>query len=130
MAISTLLRVGDSQAERSVWRWEHAMAHRTVNGAMSPTSRFSVLPYFIEALDFSDPQSLLNHQQAHNDMAVALPTFFGGDIPGLGTPSQSAPLTPNLRDNTTAPQWWIFANHQTHLFAAETLPSDLVFPFW
>ena len=125
MSLPSLLRVGSSRAEHNAFAFEHRMAHSALLGGMPNISGLSVLPYFIAQTDFRRPQSLLNHQQAHNDATMNLPTFFAGDIPGVGTPPQNAPLTPNLRDNTGAFQWWLFANHQSHLYASETLPWTL-----
>jgi len=139
--------MGTSETEKATFSFEHAMAHRQLWAAMSPLSRFSVLPYLI------DPQQiggkyLLNHQQAHWDMSQTLPTF----APGLGlitvtepdgtqqtvvplgglALSSNPPLQDTPLDNPDRTKWWLFANHTDHLDAMSTLPlaEEWVFPFW
>lgn len=132
MAIVSLLRIGLSGSERNAYSFEHAMAHRTLLGAMPNIAKLSVLPYLLDPMEFGDPKYLLNHQQAHNDATANLPS-----LPYAAQPS--APANPlalneltnkNLYDTTGNIAWWTFANLQEHLAALATLPPTLgPYPF-
>jgi hypothetical protein len=131
--------MGSSTTERVTYAFEHAMAHRTLYAAMSPLSRFSVLPYLI------DPQQeggkyLQNHQQAHWDAITTIPTFppeigvitnpdGSLTIPsgGIGLSSNPILFAPELDK-----LWNVFANHTAHYNAMTTLPvaENQIFPFW
>ena len=131
MAIASLLRMGSTATERSVFGFEHAMAHRQLYAAMSPLSQFSVLPYFIDTPEFGSPKSLLNHQQAHEDALGALPSF-PRSMRGSPTPTPvGIDMAGNLLDEGNE-QWWHFVNHQEHYQAIDNLsdPSSWVYPFW
>lgn len=131
MALCSLLRLGTSNTEKATFGFEHAMAHRQLWAAMSPLSRFSVLPYLI------DPQQvggkyLLNHQQAHWDMAQTLPSYFGATAAGGLALTTNPPLQDTPIDNQERMRWWLFANHTDHLDAMSVLPlvEEWVYPFW
>ena len=128
MALVSLLRMGQSPAERAAFSFEHAMAHRTLFGAMSPLTRFSVLPYQL------DPQQTnglfrLYHQQAHWDMMANLPSY-----PPVTTETGALALASDqiLQPQFAPDEWWTFANHIEHMDAMSTYPEAdaLVFPFW
>lgn len=101
MAQVSLLRMGGSATERATYAFEHAMATRTLYGAMSPISQFSVLPYYI------DPQQAggmyrLRHQQAHWDALSAIPSY----PPGIGvitidTPAGQTVTLPEIPGRVT-----------------------------
>jgi len=133
------------------YAFEHMMAHRTYWGAMSPLSRFSVVPYVLDPMmgtDIPGGPWHMNHQQAHNDAQGALPAQFA-------TPSVMSLdlfVGQNLRDtrfdNPDSRRWWTFANHMEHYVTNDTiLPAptvrkefenpyrggagiDWIFPFW
>jgi hypothetical protein len=152
MALPSLLRLGSTTEERSAFTFEHANAHRNLLGAMSPLTRFSVLPYLLEPMTGSSAWRL-NHQTAHNDALTTLPTFPwsfwieasytpppGEEVPAPGYAPDVLPLgvgfNQNLIDidmqnpNVENMQWWLFANHNEHLLAQAVLPEYLIFPFW
>jgi hypothetical protein len=108
--------MGTTPAERAVFSFEHAMAHRTLLGAMSPIAKFSLLPYQLDPQRLDNSKYLLDHQQAHNDAnSTAL------DINS----------TNNLIDTTGNMRWWTFANHLEHFQMFNNLPETLgPYPFW
>jgi hypothetical protein len=138
MALCSLLRMGSTNTERSTFSFEHAMAHRTLYGAMSPISQFSVLPYELDPQRIDNGLWLLKHAQAHWDFLTTLPSYFQAvagfpqtqispETGGLGFAGDPILLSPNL---DTA--WSIFANHTAHLDAMSVYPEPqyLTFPFW
>ena len=98
--------------------FHHAMAHRTLLGAMSPLNRFSSIPYLLDppiGAEYPNGWWNRNHQQAHND-ALNVLEFKDNHILQEGVPSRPR---------------WIFVNHQEHYLAAASLPpTPWRFPFW
>lgn len=129
----------DNSRWRSVWEFDHAMAHRQYLALMAPLNRFSAIPYFIEPLPaptppFPRPADLwsLDHQQAHNDYQLSLPSIWGTTEVGFGIPS-----TQNLIDTdlnaAESRSWWTHANHQQHYIADNAilpLTTPGTYPFW
>lgn len=137
MPLVTLLNIDDP-----LFDFEHAMAHREVLAVMAPLSRYSAIPYFIEPWPqpfppFPAPGTdwRQDHQQAHNDLTVALPGFWGADNIGFGIP-QSQNLIDNDLNNPGSRPWWTFTNHMEHYVANTSiypLPGTLptaVAPGW
>ena len=143
MAIASLLRMGGSNAERAVFGFEHAMAHRQLYASMSPLSQFSVLPYLIDPPQVGGKYAL-NHQQAHWDFLSTLPSFPPGigviDNPdgsttvptgGLAQISDPILLTDPVQ-NSRQFSWWLFANKTAHDNALTVLELEQHwnYPFW
>ena len=75
----------------------HAMSHRDYLGVMSPLTRFSAIPYFIEpftAKRGSDNWHF-NHQTAHDDADNAIPSTYMGPPAVVG-------FSPNMKDANLA----------------------------
>ena len=109
MPLVTLLNADDP-----FFAWEHANAHRYFLGVMSPLTRFSVIPYFLEPVrDASTPATgwLLDHQQAHNDALTILPSAYLSETVGIDVGTNL--LDTNLTDPWNL-SWWIFNNHMEH----------------
>lgn len=132
MAIASLL----VKTDPATFAFEHAMATRLQLAAMWPLTQFSVLPYLLDPeYDTELPATKwhLNHQQAHNDVLVTLPAYFGA-IEHLGAFNNQI-LMENDLDNADQLTWFTFANHQEHYIAIGTLgfPSPEIewrWPFW
>jgi hypothetical protein len=106
-------------------------------------SGFSAIPY--GPLDPSTNVApwLLDHGQAHNDFGETLPGWFGfrslrslrqqvltQDTEQVQALNPAQPMVDfNLQDSGQR-AWWTFANHQEHLTATNTLPEQLIYPFW
>lgn len=132
MALVALLNPDDP-----AFAWEHAMAHRTALGVMSPLTRFGILPYFI------DPQRDLNqraspwhqnHQQAHGDQALHLPTEYASRARGV---ANWAILSEYDLSRSDSKQWWAFQNHLEHYVGSNSIlppappPAPRwTYPFW
>lgn len=146
MPLATLLVLPDvdNQRWRDVWEFDHAFAHREYYAVMAPLTRFSALPYFIEPLPPPTPPFPtdaddwnLNHQQAHNDFALALPAFYNDSSIGFGIPNSQNLVDSNLNDPETR-TWWTFANHQEHYIANNAIlplpttvaPNSPLAPGW
>lgn len=117
--------MGSSPTERATYAFEHAMAHRTLLGAMAPLTRFSVLPYQLDPQQ-ADGMYLLRHQQAHWDMMDALPSYPPVTEEYGGLRYQNDQILGELNP------WTIFANHTEHQIAMSVypLPDKLTYPFW
>lgn len=123
MARSVLLNSDDP-----IFSFEHAMAHRNAMGVMSPLTRFSVIPYFIDPVerDVSNASKYqLNHQQAHNDALLHLPTEFGA--PTIGLRFGQNLIDYDLR-NPASKKLWAFYNHQEHYVGGNTILPNVQFP--
>jgi hypothetical protein len=134
MAAPSLLDMRDSG-----FAFEHVMAHRLYLGVMSPLTRFSVIPYFIDPMTAKRPADgwHLNHQQAHNDALNNLPAQYLGDIAaGVGSDLADTNL-----DNPASRSWWTFFNRIEHYVGSNTIlpqpvtppppPSPtFTYPFW
>jgi len=121
--------------------FEHAMAHRNAMGVMSPLTRFSVIPYFIDPMTAQRSADwwLLDHQQAHNDAMNNLPaSYLGPIVVGTGV---GANLVDTNLTNPWTKSWWMFANHLEHYVGSNTIlpqpttppppPAPIwTFPFW
>jgi hypothetical protein len=136
MSLASLLN-----PDEPAFAWEHQMAHRTNLGVMSPLTRFSVIPYWLDPLaNTEQPASAwhLDHQQAHNDSALHLPSAYLGTAVGIE-------LHANLVDydlsNPEQRQWWAFQNQLEHFVGNNAiLPQPQIpppppapifrFPFW
>jgi len=145
LPLAALLRMGSTDAERSLWRFEHTMAHRTLYGSMSPLSQFSVLPYSLDPSQFNGRWTLLNHQQAHWDATNTLTSFpwwwfesrynpvptAEPPVGGLGTNLNGNMVDADLNNARTLP-WWLHENHTQHLNAMDLLAraEDVTYPFW
>lgn len=121
--------------------FEHAMSHRNALGVMSPLTRFSAIPYFVDPFVQTDEPGgpwHFNHQQAHNDAASQLP-------PELGSTKRGIPNTASLLDydfsDPDSRAWWTFVNHLEHFVGGNTvLPQSAPqppppapqwkYPFW
>jgi hypothetical protein len=119
-----------------VFSFEHAMSHRTFFGVMSPLTRFSVLPYFLDPMDGTNLEAgnwHLNHQQAHDDAYSALPQYYSAKP--IGIPGGSILVNVDF-DNADAVKWWEFTNMVEHqVLTATILPSpspniQWTYPFW
>jgi hypothetical protein len=121
--------------------WEHAMAHRNALGVMSPLTRFSAVPYFIDPFTARRPadQWHFDHQQAHDDSQNHLPADYLGDIV-VGTGVGANLVDSDLSDPWNR-SWWTFKNHIEHFVGSNTiLPQPQTpppppapvwkFPFW
>jgi hypothetical protein len=142
-----------TDAQVSVFAFEHMMATRNYFVAMAPLSRFSLLPYMLDPFPYPKEQEAhpwnLNHQQAHNDALASLPKAFGATDPE----EEGEPVGPDpddiglsigqiLRDtnfdNARQVKWWTFQNHMEHYIAnnatfpetAPTVPPWWRWPFW
>jgi hypothetical protein len=141
MPLCALLRMGRSNAERDLWRFEHTMAHRFLFGSLSPLSQFSVLPYNLDPSQFNGKWTLLNHQKSHWDATATLTTFpwwwFQGVTPapsevpagGLGEAMNGNMVDTDLNNQRTFP-WWLHENHTQHLNAMDLLAKEATYPFW
>lgn len=123
MALPDLMRLGDSQVDRDLFAFEHAMAHRTLLISMSPLTRFGQIPYMRmldPMLDIQQPAVdwHLNHQQAHNDFMRVLPQSYGAKPVGLFIGGNV--IDYNLDDEEQR-QWWIHRNHTEHYVATGTI---------
>jgi len=127
--------MGEDEARQKAFAFDHAMRHRENLGAMSPLTRFSLLPYFIDP-EKNTPFWHLVHGQAHIDFTETLP--FWWDLPdpslwpnnGVGIPSRQPLVDTNL-DNSQKRNWWEFANNQEHMIAEASLTNaTLTYPFW
>lgn len=124
MTSATLLHYPDDERSRSVFAFEHAMAHRVYYQVMSPLHRWSAMPYFIAPKppisQTARRASLwhLDHQQAHNDFNEALPSDWNSDK--VGIPTTQILLDSDLTDPGSL-SWWVFANHQEHYTASAIL---------
>jgi hypothetical protein len=121
--------------------FQHAMYHRNALGVMSPLTRFSVIPYFIDPATGkrSADSWYLNHGQAHNDAMNNLPSTYLGEVTaGSGV---GANLVDTVLDNPWSRSWWVFQNNLEHYVGANTiLPAPQIpppppaptwtFPFW
>lgn len=117
--------------------FEHMMSHRNAFGVISPLTRFSILPYWLDPLTGVSVRGgdwHQRHQQAHNDAALSLPSHPGSHTPGVAIWSNLKEW--NLSDPIQA-EAWAFDNHMEHMVAATTVlppgtPSAPVttFPFW
>jgi hypothetical protein len=106
----------------SGFSWDHDQLHKQNLGAMTPLNRFN-LPYFIDP--FVDQSSYhMRHAFAHGDMLTVLPSYFGAEIFGL--PSHQYFFDANMVTPETR-SWNVFANHQEHFIANQSLPLVLVF---
>lgn len=115
-----------------MFAFEHAMAHRSGLGVMSPLDRFSAIPYFVEPVGDNAPARwwALNHQTAHNDAMNNLPSYYGAEAVGLRIGQNL--IDWNLADERQV-KMWTFINHQEHLDGGSTyLPATarMRFPFW
>jgi hypothetical protein len=137
MALVTLLNINDP-----AFGFENAMATRNELGVMSPLTRFSVIPYFLDPIMPVMPTPAdwwnLNHQQAHNDAMNALPYAYLSDI------DLSFAVGANLVDtDLNDPEersWWTFINHLEHFVSSNAIlpnpqipPTEgpiFVYPFW
>ena len=122
--------------QESTFSFEHLMAHRTLQGSMSPMDRFSAAPYSIDP-GYNTGDWHQDHQQAHNDVQSVFPGYFGGfgfGGTGTGTVSQLGPAFVMEDYNLDSPdqhRWWTFQNHYAHLDAQSVQNSlDFVFPFF
>ena len=109
MPLATLLNPDDPW-----FAFEHANAHRNLLGVMSPLTRFSVLPYFLDPLgDVNTSASgwRFDHQQAHNDTDNQLPETFTSQ--SLGFSSSANLVDSNLADPWNR-SWWTHTNHMEH----------------
>lgn len=126
MTTATLLVRGDNPA----FAFDHYMAHSQNYGAMFPLSRFSVLPYLLDPeSDVSVPAGNwnLNHQQAHQDFLLTLPSYFGSTLTGL--PISQVMVEANLNDPEQV-EWWTFTNLIEHQMSGLSLPlAGWVYPF-
>ena len=142
MTLVSLLTV--NEGHKAAFGFEHAMAHRNYLGQMAPLDRFSVIPYLLDPMqDLSIPGSSwhLDHQQAHNDALVSIPSYYQGPDGAAPTTVQTGLfIGQNLRDynldNLDQLRWWTFTNHVEHYIAnGVTLPASQdpppqTFPFW
>lgn len=119
--------------------FEHMMAHRTLQGSMSPMGRFSAAPYGPLDPGYNTGDWHQDHQQSHNDVQSVFPGIFGGFGFGLTvlateTLSQLAPafvMQDYDLESPDAQKWWTFQNHYTHLDAQQVQNSvDFTFPFF
>lgn len=122
----------DDSAAQAAWAFELAMAHRTLLGAMAPLDRFSAIPYFLDPMqDVHIPAGdwNTNRQQAQNDAATTLPSYYGAATRGFAAPEIL--IDTDLTDPASLP-WWSFQNHQFLYVATATIqpgyPSQ--YPFW
>lgn len=148
MSAATLLHLGPSEDEQTMFAFDHAMSHRNYFGAMFPLTRFSVIPYLLDPLEeISRPTSPwhLNHQQAHFDATSSLPQQYGFLPPRFaGAPENALPvgvftgqfLSDYDIDDEDQRLWWTFANNQEHrILDSSVLPGPTgdftwTFPFW
>ena len=136
MAHPTLLNMDDPWFE-----WQHAMSHRDFLGVMSPLTRFSVIPYWLEPITDQRPAGpwRFNHQQAHLDAMNNLPaTYLGEIVPGTAV---NANLVDSNLDDAWNRSWITFQNHMEHYVgSARILPAPqtpppppapiIKYPFW
>jgi hypothetical protein len=127
MPLATLMVYPTHEAQKNVFAFEHAMAHRNVQAVMGPLTQWTVMPYFIDPTDYqATPANKwnLNHQQAHDDFTKNLPAFSTARVAGI-------PMNQNLMDTDLQDQsriaWWTHNNHQQHLVAANAV---LPLPSW
>ena len=125
MSFASLLHVPDSAAGRKAFSFEHLQAHRDLFGAMEPLTGFSVLPYLLDPT-FNFQKWHRNHQQAHQDFIISLPSYLGATATGLPT---SQPLEDTSLDNTRRRIWWTFVNHQEHYTALAVVETALLYPY-
>lgn len=130
MTVASLLERGNDPA----FAFEHARSHSQFFGLMSPLTRFSVLPYLLDPeSDVSTPAGEwnLNHQQAHNDFLLTLPSYFGATRTGI--PISQVMVDVNLNDPEQR-TWWEFTNLIEHQMGGQTSPPPgyrgWQFPFW
>ena len=136
MSTANLLNINDPAFEF----WE-AMELRQFLGAMSPLTRFSVLPYLLDPMpEYPGPAIrfwMLNHQRAQTDAIGTIPTW-GWPGPGFppypGALDVAVPENQNLQDihftNPAEQIWFGFVNHQELYVASTYLPEILTYPFW
>lgn len=144
MSLATLLVMSTKPDPNQdpTFSFEHAQAHRTLLGSMSPLTRYSALPYLLSPNANNSGMWHRDHQQAHSDFTDTLPGYFGGfgfnlwgPIGGTGgTVSQQGPAY-NIEDydltSEPALNWWTFQNHYAHLNAQQVQTSELwIFPFF
>ena len=124
MTIASLLYRPEDERAKTAFNFDHAMAHRAYYQLMAPLHEWTVMPYFIDPAQHVEiPGSMwhLNHQQAHNDFSLALPSDF--QQPTTGNPTRQILLDSNL-DDPGSLTWWTFINHQEHYIAnAIVLPA-------
>lgn len=119
--------------------FEHAMSHRNALGVISPLTRFSVVPYFLDPpRDLDRPASPWhqNHAQSHADAALNLPEVLGSRTLGVAA---WANLLEYRLDDPVGRSWWTFVNHLEHYVAGDTIAvgttppppaPQWVYPFW
>jgi hypothetical protein len=133
--MGTLVQLSEDPARQRAFEFDHLMAHRTNLGAMSPLTRFSLVPYQLDPAT-NKPMWHLIHGQAHVDFTDTLPYWYYLVNPaywpneGVGIPSRQ-PLVDTDLENDEKRTWWTFVNHQEHLAAQNSASFvEWVFPFW
>jgi hypothetical protein len=132
--------------ENPTFSFEHAMSHRTLLGTMSPLTRFSVLPYFLDPMQYTDIVAgnwHIIHWQAQSDAFSYLPSYYNAynyirtithpqpPPPQPPIPPTSVPPTlglPNGQVMSDADfstdeglKWWEFTNMIEHQVAEGTI---------
>ena len=126
MTAASLLFRPDNERSLDAFTFDHAMAHRNYYQVMAPLHGWSVLPYFIDPGPNAQTGARagpwqLNHQRAHDDFRVALPSDWNS--PNQGIPTRQVLVDSDLNDKGSE-VWWTFANHQEHYVAnATVLPA-------
>jgi hypothetical protein len=135
MAHPTLLNADDPW-----FSFQHAMNHRDFLGVMSPLTRFSGIPYFIDPFTARRPADNwhFNHQTAHDDADNAIPSTYMAPPAVVG-------FSPNMKDanlaNAWDKSWFIFLNHMEHFVESQAIlpapqippppPAPIIkYPFW
>jgi hypothetical protein len=101
--------------------FEHWNVHRQALGVMSPLTRFSLVPYFLDPIqDPNQPAGPwhLNHQQAHNDAENQLPTTYTSRDSGVNFGSN---LVDTNLSHAWNRSWWTFQNHLEHYVGNNTI---------
>ena len=131
----------------------HAMEHRAMLGIMSPLTRFSGLPYFVEPMigGLLPAQNWnLNHQSAQDDMLRNVPTQYAWQYIITTSPNPTPPpptittqtdptityglkIGGDLMDYDLADPrqriWWTWQNLQDHMAASRmVLPAPAPLP--